>query len=84
MGYGFLKDILAFETLGFTDSSKGFCSLLEELANSLLEELANSLNGLFGLLMAFKVNFDIRFGILGLKSLCLQSFRSFGDFCGLF
>ena len=60
------------------DSSKGFCSLLEELANSLLEELANSLNGLFGLLMAFKVNFDPTIGFLMSNMSSMPSFRSFG------
>ena len=34
--------------------------------------------------MAFKINFDLRFGIFGLKSLWQQSYRSLGDFCGLF
>ena len=53
-------------------------SLLEELANLLLEELANSLNGLFGLLMAFKVNFDPTIGFLVSNMSFMPSFRSFG------
>ena len=52
-------------------------SLLEELAN-LLEELANLLNGLFGLLMAFKVNFDPTIGFLMSNMSSMPSFRPFG------
>ena len=64
--------------------SKGVLSLrlanllLEELANSMLEELANSLNGLFGLLMAFKVNFDPTIGFLVSNMIYIPSFRPVG------